>query len=91
MSVIHISMFEVHGTMMMIHIAFALKHNTNIRKCSTYRYNTCGGYTMLYGTTAVVQNTIVCIYNEYSTIQAHPPELNNVTIGDSTSTTIDCM
>ena len=38
--------------MMMIHIAFALKRNTHITKCSIYRYNTCGGYTMLYGTTA---------------------------------------
>ena len=51
MSVIHDDMFDVHGTMMMIHIAFALKHNTNVTKCSTLRYNTCGGYTMLYGTT----------------------------------------
>ena len=28
-----------------------LKHNTHITKCSIYRYNTCGGYTMSYGTT----------------------------------------
>ena len=41
----------------MIHIAFARKHNTNITKCSTYRYNTCQGTTMLYGTTHVP-----CVY-----------------------------
>ena len=36
--------WNVHGTMMMIHIAFAHKHITNTTKCSTYRYNTCERY-----------------------------------------------
>ena len=53
---------DVHGTMMVIHIAFALKHNTHITKCSIYRYNTCGGYTMLYGTTVTRS-----LYHRYAT------------------------